>query len=89
VDDALSVTEFDFNGFNMYPNPATDVLTIKLNNITSANLSIYDIQGKLIKEHSISNEQNLELNILDLQSGLYFVKLNTSTKEMVKKLIIE
>ena len=89
VDDALSVAEFDFNGFNMYPNPATDVLTIKLNNISSANLSIYNIQGKLIKERTISNEQNLELSVSDLQSGMYFVKLNTATKEMVKKLIIE
>lgn len=89
VDDPLSVSEYDFNGFNMYPNPAKDVLTIKLNNISSANLSIYDIQGKLIKERTISNEQNLELSVSDLQSGMYFVKLNTATKEMVKKLIIE
>ncbi len=89
VDDALSVSEFDINGFTIYPNPAKDVLTIKLNNISNAKLSIYDIQGKLVLERSISQEQNLELNVSDLQSGLYFVKLNTSTKEMVKKLIVE
>ncbi|WP_033961397.1 T9SS type A sorting domain-containing protein [Psychroserpens jangbogonensis] len=89
VDDALSVSEFDFNGFNMYPNPAKDVLNIKLNNITKANLSIYDIQGKLVLEHSISEEQNFELNVSDLQSGMYFVKLNTETRSIVKKLIIE
>ena len=89
VEDALSVSEYDVNGFNMYPNPAKDILNIKLNNITKANLSIYDIQGKLVLEHSISETQNLELNVSDLQSGMYFVKLNTATKEMVKKLIIE
>ncbi|WP_431135043.1 T9SS type A sorting domain-containing protein [Psychroserpens mesophilus] len=89
VDDALSVSEFDINGFTMYPNPAKDILTIKLNNISNAKLSIYDIQGKLVLERSISKEQNLELNVSDLQSGLYFVKLNTSTKEVVKKLIVE
>ncbi|WCO00742.1 T9SS type A sorting domain-containing protein [Psychroserpens ponticola] len=89
VEEALSVSEFDFNSFSMYPNPAKDVLNIKLNNITKATLSIYDIQGKLVLEQSISETQNLELNVSDLHSGLYFVKLNTATKEMVKKLIIE
>ncbi|WP_425076011.1 T9SS type A sorting domain-containing protein [Psychroserpens sp. S379A] len=89
VDEALSVSEFDYNGFDMHPNPANDVLNIKLNNISNANLRVYDIQGKLVIERPISNEQNLSLNVSNLQSGLYFVKLNTSTKEMVKKLIID
>ena len=89
VEEALSVSEFDFNGFKMYPNPAKDVLNIQLNNISNANLSVYDIQGKLVLDRIISQEQNVALNVSDLQSGLYFVKLNTGTKEIVKKLIIE
>lgn len=88
VEDALSIAEVEFSGFDMFPNPANDVLNIKLNNISNANLRVYDIQGKLVIERSISNEQNLEQNVSNLQSGMYFVKLNTSTKEMVKKLII-
>lgn len=89
ADVALSVTDYILSNFSLFPNPANDVLNIKLNNITNANLRVYDIQGKLVIERSISNEQNLELNVSNLQSGLYFVKLNTSTKEMVKKLIID
>lgn len=89
VEEALSISEFDFNGFHMYPNPAKDMLNIKLNTITNATVSIYDIQGKLVLEHSISEAQNLEFSVADLQSGMYFVKLNTGSKELVKKLIIE
>ncbi|WP_425076010.1 T9SS type A sorting domain-containing protein [Psychroserpens sp. S379A] len=89
ADVALSVTDYIVSNFSLFPNPANDVLNIKLNNISNANLRVYDIQGKLVIERPISNEQNLELNVSNLQSGLYFVKLNTSTKEMVKKLIIE
>ena len=89
VEEALSVSEFDFNGFSMYPNPAKDVLNIQLNNISNAYLSVYDIQGKLVLDRIISQEQNVALNVSDLQSGMYFVKLNTGTKEIVKKLIIE
>ncbi|MFD2914315.1 DUF7619 domain-containing protein [Psychroserpens luteus] len=89
VEDALSLEDSNFISFDMFPNPAKDILNIKLNNISNANLSVYDIQGKLVLEHSISETQNLELNVSDLQSGMYFMKLNTGTKELVKKLIIE
>ena len=89
VEETLSVSEFDINGFNMYPNPAHDILNIKLNNITNANVSIYDIQGKLVLNRSVLQEQNVQLNVSDLQSGLYFVKLNIGSQELVKKLVIE
>ena len=89
IEDILSLSEFDISGFNMYPNPTNDILNIKLNNINKANLSICDIRGKLILEQTIFEERNLELNVLELQSGIYFVKINTPHTKIVKKLIIE
>ena len=89
IQDTFSVSEFDNRGFNMYPNPTNDILNIKLNNINKANLSIWDIRGKLISQQTIFEEQNLDLNVLELQSGIYFVKINTPHTKIVKKLIIE
>ena len=89
IEDILSLSEFDISGFNMYPNPTNDILNIKLNNINKANLSIYDIRGKLILQQTIFEERNLDLNVLELQSGIYFVKINTPHTKIVKKLIIE
>ena len=89
IQDTFSVSEFDNRGFNMYPNPTNDILNIKLNNINKANLSIWDIRGKLILEQTIFKEQNLDLTVLELQSGIYFVKINTPHTKIVKKLIIE
>ena len=84
VEETLSVSEFDYNGFSMYPNPTKGMVSIKLNNITNANLSIYDIQGKLVIDRDVTETQLVELNVSDLQSGLYFVKLNTGSQELVK-----
>ena len=89
IQDTFSVSEFDIIGFNMYPNPTNDILNIKLNNINKANLSIWDVRGKLILEQTIFKERNLDLNVLELQSGIYFVKINTPHSKIVKKLIIE
>jgi hypothetical protein len=89
IEETLSVSEFDLKEFRMYPNPAKDVVTLKLNNIAQANLSVVDIQGKLIKEQRIYNQTQVELDVSDLQAGLYFVKLHTGSKALIKKLIIE
>ena len=89
VEETLSVAQFDNNGFEMYPNPAKDILNIRFNHITNASLTIYDIQGKLVLKQQVSQTQNFNLNVSALNSGFYFVKMNLSEKEIVKKLIID
>jgi hypothetical protein len=66
-------------------------VTIRLNanNFGNATINVIDLHGKLILEQVISEGNNTELDISDLQSGLYFVKLNANNKNVVKKLIIE
>ena len=91
VEDALSIEDSNFITFEMFPNPAKDKVTIRLNanNFGNATINVIDLQGKLILEQVISEGNNTELDISDLQSGLYFVKLNANNKNVVKKLIIE
>ncbi|MFT4804062.1 MAG: hypothetical protein ACI9YE_001260 [Psychroserpens sp.] len=91
VEDALSVEDSNFIAFDMFPNPSKDSVTIRLNanNFGNVTINIIDLQGKLILEEQISEGNNLVLDIADLQSGLYFVKLNANNKSRVKKLIIE
>ncbi|TXE16399.1 T9SS type A sorting domain-containing protein [Psychroserpens burtonensis] len=91
VEDNLSVGDANFMAFDMFPNPAKDKVTIRLNANHFGNVTVHiiDLQGKRILEQYISEGNNLELDITDLQSGLYFVKLNTNNKSRVKKLIIE
>ena len=65
---------------NIYPNPATDELNIKLNNLGDvALINIYDLQGRLIQsEKAIKNESNQKISITNLVSGLYFISLEKS-----------
>ncbi|SDI02904.1 Por secretion system C-terminal sorting domain-containing protein [Winogradskyella thalassocola] len=88
VDVLLSVEEFN-NDFTIYPNPAKQVVTIKLKNASIGNTSveIIDVQGKLILQNEII--ETLQLNIENLESGLYFVKLKANNNQLIKKLIIE
>ncbi|WP_299336841.1 T9SS type A sorting domain-containing protein [uncultured Psychroserpens sp.] len=91
VEESLSVSEVDLTSFNMYPNPAKDQVTIELNTNTFGNVTVhvYDLQGKLIIDNLISEDNTMIMDVSDLHNGMYFVKLNTNNKTLVKKLIIE
>lgn len=71
---------------SIFPNPATNYFTIKSEN-TPANVQVFDLNGKLVK--SINNYSDENIDITDLQGGIYFVKLITGDKISVGKLVLE
>jgi len=79
--------------FKVYPNPATNELTItnyelgpELNSGT--NIEIFDVYGKKISQISNLKSQVLEhINISQLPSGVYFIKIIHSKGFSVQKFI--
>ena len=75
-------------GFEIYPNPVKDKLTIKLPiDLNKAQISILDITGKQYVSKNINS--NTSTIHLDLPKGIYFVKIESDTESVVKKLIVE
>ena len=72
---------------NIFPNPATDNLSIEANQeITEVN--IYNIIGvNVYNEQCTMNNAQLDINISDFNSGVYFVKVKTGNGETVKRFI--
>ncbi|WP_294821644.1 T9SS type A sorting domain-containing protein [uncultured Flavobacterium sp.] len=72
------------NVISLYPNPVSDVLNI--NNQSGKDITgveIYSVNGVLVK-HAISGTS---LNVADLQSGIYFVKIQVSSQILNYKFI--
>ncbi len=74
--------------FNMYPNPASDVLTIITNNSSNNPYTIVDIYGRIIERGNLKGEANI--NVSALVKGLYFVNITddngkTHTKKFIKE----
>jgi len=69
--------------FDMYPNPATNELTI-INKIPVSKMDIYDLSGKLQFTTTSS-----VINISDLVPGIYFIKIYSekgiSTQKFIKQ----
>jgi hypothetical protein len=59
----------------MYPNPATDVLYVELNNSSIKTLNIVDITGKMVLTQKVSSNKEA-INTSSLQAGTYFLQLS-------------
>jgi len=62
-----------------YPNPATDIVTIRSLN-SNAQVVIRDINGAILYQEKHSNLQNGQADISFLPSGMYFLKLEDEEK---------
>jgi hypothetical protein len=73
---------------NIYPNPATDIITISMSEIDGTNgyLIISSLDGKEIRSQKIT-EQDFQLDISALQRGLYFLKIQYGAKAWIKRFV--
>lgn len=72
---------------NLYPNPVNDILNID-SKYTLNNISISDINGRVVRNTSL-NGTEAQINIADLASGVYLLKVVTSEGTVTKKVIKE
>jgi hypothetical protein len=79
-----------FHEVSVYPNPASDQITIDLHKIQSQNASIriFDTRGALQKSYYTSESQLL-INRDGLGSGMYFVVIIAGNERFTNKLIIK
>ncbi|WP_420571557.1 zinc-dependent metalloprotease [Kordia sp.] len=88
----LSTIEFaDLDArITMYPNPAQDEISIvSSEGIVLDNVSIFDINGKVIKTVALKNQVQNNIIINDLASGVYFVNIQSNKGEIATKKLIK
>ena len=77
----VSINENIADKFNLFPNPAEDILNIEGN---FKGIEIYDIFGKLV----LSSKNKSEINISGLANGSYYVNILTNNSVINKKVTI-
>ena len=85
---ALSVNDVISTKFNIYPNPASDIITItNQESIGIEKISIVDMNGRVVKTQSFNNQSEIQLNISDLRAGVYIFNISTKEGNASKKVI--
>lgn len=88
----MSTDHHEILGVSLYPNPATDVINLELDQIDGPMaVQIYDLNGRKVIDYKNdkSNQSSYSLDVSTLESGVYFVKIQSSQKTATKKLIIK
>ena len=76
-----NIEETDNQQLAIYPNPVNDI--VKISNVSDNQLvTIYSVDGKIIKKISISDEA--EINVSELQPGLYIIGVGNEFSKFIK-----
>lgn len=86
----------EVNSFEIYPNLVSNqnevMLDVNSNQSIALDIQLLDISGKLISQKSttlVSGQNNIDLSVSNLNNGIYFVKLESKSGIITKKLIIQ
>lgn len=80
----VGIDELNNNYFNVYPNPASDILFIS--NAQDAQVAVYDNIGKLVLRTTLN--QTNQLDISSLPQGLYYLRISTERATSVVQISI-
>lgn len=90
-DNQQSVAAVSRHEIQIYPNPATHILTIKLNSRPrpGSQLRLVNAIGVVVQRRNIDTvETEITLDVTTHARGLYFVELHTNEGKMVKKVLL-
>ncbi len=79
------ITESEFAGISIYPNPAYGIFYIS--KAVGMNVSIIDSTGKMIKQIKI-NSNDKPILLKNFAEGIYFIKISGKQKSITKKIIL-
>jgi len=84
-DSSLATPSVNTLNVVVYPNPASDTVTIKAPNQDVFKIEVFDIAGKLLFETQETSDL-MTIDVSQLRQGVYFLKINDT---LTKKLIVQ
>ncbi|MCR4737503.1 MAG: T9SS type A sorting domain-containing protein [Bacteroidales bacterium] len=92
--DPTGIADNTLEGMKLYPNPATDNLSVAIssNEHASADLSIVNLMGQVVYSENVAlNEGNnlLNVSVSNLTPGVYMINIRTNKGTSTQKLIVK
>ena len=88
VDPTASIEDETLQGFEIYPNPASTSITIKLpKNTIAGEINVFNIVGKQVLNKPLNITTDTQLDVSSLQSGLYIISISSGENSQTKRFI--
>lgn len=86
----MNITEFEESAaILIYPNPVMTNLNIILFNENCSRVKLIDAQGKIVKSKSMDGLKELEMNLSNIPSGLYILRMEFNGITINRKKILK
>lgn len=92
IQSAVGIAELGVQPVKLFPVPSNGKVNVSLEGFKSSSVevTITDIQGKLVQKYSTTSRGNqLELNLSSQPNGTYFVQLTSGEQSVTRKVEIE
>jgi hypothetical protein len=80
TDGSVNTNHSAIDNLTLYPNPSTGKLVISNPELIDLDITIYNLQGKMIDHYSTKAIPFLEKDLSYLQSGMYLIKIQTESE---------
>ncbi|MCD6017413.1 MAG: hypothetical protein K0S53_534 [Bacteroidetes bacterium] len=91
---STGISEVNKNSFNVivYPNPASDLVAVQLNNLTTEDMKVelYDMKGALVQKTMVYQGSTIAyFDTRTLYSGEYIIQIYKGKEVLSKKILVE
>lgn len=89
---SLPTDSFELNEIGVYPNPNNGAFNVQFTpSSEKVNVTVFDLRGRVIYDKQFSNNglfnETIQLN--NVESGIYLVRIEDGSRKVSKKIIIE
>jgi len=88
----ITVDDFGYDDdeltLSVYPNPATDRISVIKPTMTNGTMSLVNVRGQVVSNWNVvEGQSNSEIDIVDLPKGMYFVRYVSEGQSVTQKFI--
>ncbi len=84
-----NTNSFSTKDFSVFPNPAKDFVNVSSTSSSINSIEISDLNGRVVKTVNAIDAANAQVNVADLSTGVYMMKIvsdkGTTTKKVIKE----
>lgn len=76
------------NDIAYYPVPVTGLLTVELSSLQEElSFSVYELNGKKVNEGTQRNVKVFEIDMANLASGIYYIKIQSASENQILRVV--
>lgn len=85
----LTSSDFKMNNFSIHPNPSNGLFEVINMALVNYDISITDVTGKVIYSENGIHQKNKQFEINNINTGVYFVIIDSENLRVTKKIVIK